>query len=65
MAALHGTPGLILGESIGPQLLVAFWFVLVSLALVIRLPVGRLRESASAFGAGLARRRRLRPARAA
>jgi drug/metabolite transporter (DMT)-like permease len=53
--------GLILGEPIGPQLLVGFGLVLVSLVLVLQFPFGRLRESAGALGNRLAWRRQLRP----
>ncbi len=53
--------GLILGEPIGPQLLVGFGLVLVSLVLVLQFPLGRIREAAGALGHRLAWRRQLRP----
>jgi drug/metabolite transporter (DMT)-like permease len=52
--------GLILGEPIGPQLLVGFGLVLVSLVLVLQFPVGRIRVAAGALGHPLAWRRQLR-----
>jgi drug/metabolite transporter (DMT)-like permease len=53
--------GLILGEPIGPQLLVGFGLVLVSLALVLQVPLGRLRHGAGALAVRLIWRRQLRP----
>lgn len=53
--------GLVLGEPIGPQLLVGFGLVLVSLVLVLQFPLGRLRETAGALGNRLTWRRHLRP----
>jgi drug/metabolite transporter (DMT)-like permease len=52
--------GLILGEPIGPQLLVGFGLVLVSLVLVLQFPLGRIREVTDALGHPLAWRRQLR-----
>lgn len=53
--------GLILGEPIGPQLLVGFALVLVSLVLVLQLPIGRIREAAGAFAHRPTWRREMRP----
>jgi drug/metabolite transporter (DMT)-like permease len=53
--------GLILGEPIGPQLLVGFGLVLLSLVLVLQFPLGRIREAAGALGHRVAWPRQLRP----